>query len=77
MTVFVWKYSYNVIGKNLVVFCLLSNLNIVADPGLGDIMDTSVFLLVCCQKRLNVLMLMDKIKKHNSFESKKCIVNMI
>lgn len=47
MTVFVWKYSYDVTEKNLVVFCLVSNLNIVADPGLEDIMDTSVFLLVC------------------------------
>lgn len=45
----------NVLKKNLVVFCLLSNLNNVGDPRLGNIMDTSVFQLVCCLQTFKCL----------------------
>lgn len=55
--------------KNLVVFCLLTNLNnvCVGDSWLGNIMDTSVFLSVNLSVHVdnifNVLTLIDTIKK--------------
>lgn len=81
MTVLVGKYSYCTIPfkKNLVVFCLLSNLNIVAESGLENITDTSVSQLVCyCLQTFKCLNVNGYSKLITQLRlRKKCIVNKI